>query len=221
MGGAPEVLYEDEDLLILNKRAGMATHGRAERGEPTVANQLAAYLGTESPFHPVNRLDRGTTGVMCVAKTGYAHDRLRLLLHSDSFRRTYLAVALGRVEPAAGRIDLPIAKIAERKFGVREGGAPAATNYETIASDGAVTLLRVTPETGRTHQIRVHLAAIGHPLLGDRLYGGASPELDRPALHSAALSLTQPVTGREIRVSAPLPEDLRRLLEAHQLSGAL
>lgn len=212
------VLYEDEDLIIIDKPADMATHGRAERGECTVANAVAAYLGTERPFHPVNRLDRGTTGCLCAAKTGYAHELLRRTLHSESFRREYLAIATGVVIPTQGVIELPMMKIADKKFGVREGGARAVTRYETLAGDGRITLLRVAPETGRTHQIRVHFSALGYPLLGDRLYGGASAELGRPALHSRSLRLLQPVTGEEISVFAPLPEDMREVLTSHEIS---
>lgn len=211
------VLWEDADLLIVDKPAGMATHGRVRRGEATVGNAVAAYLGTAAPFHPVNRLDRGTSGVLCAAKTGYAHNRLRLTLHTENFRRTYLALAVGTVIPAAGVIDLPIGRTAEKKFGVRPDGAPSVTRYETLASADGLTLLRVLPETGRTHQIRVHFAALGYPLLGDRLYGRPSEELGRPALHSAALTLTHPVTGVRVAVSAPLPADFLAVLCAHGL----
>lgn len=219
MAAPLRVLWEDADLLLIDKPAGMATHGRAGRGEATVGNAVAAYLGTDAPFHPVNRLDRGTSGVLCAAKSGYAHNRLRLALHTADFRRTYLALAVGTVSPAAGVIDLPVGRAAEKKFGVRPDGAPSVTRYETLAAAGGLTLLRVCPETGRTHQIRVHFAAIGYPLLGDRLYGRASEELDRPALHSAALSLCHPVTGERLAVRAPLPADMREVLRAHGLSA--
>lgn len=218
MDRRPDILFEDDDLLILNKSAGMATHGRAEKGEPTVANMLSAYLGTAYPFHPVNRLDRGTTGVMCVAKSGYAHNRARLLLHTDSFRREYLAIAMGEIKDSRGVIDAPIMKIADRKFGVRPGGAPSVTRYETLCVSGGLTLLRVMPESGRTHQIRVHFAYIGCPLFGDRLYGRASDELDRPALHSRALTMTHPVTGETISVAAPVPEDMLSVMARHGLA---
>ena len=105
-----DILYEDADLLALNKPAGMAVHGGYDRGEPTVANALAAYLGPDAVFHPVNRLDRGTSGVMLVARSGYVHDRLRRVLHTGDFRRTYLAVACGTGLPPRGTIDLPIAR---------------------------------------------------------------------------------------------------------------
>ena len=218
MDRKPDILFEDEDLLILNKSAGMATHGKTEKGECTVANMLSAYLGTAYPFHPVNRLDRGTTGVMCVAKSGYAHNRARLLLHSPDFRREYLAIAVGEIKDTEGVIDAPIMKIADKKFGVRPGGAPSVTEYRVLSVSDGLTLLRVLPRSGRTHQIRVHMAYIGHPLLGDRLYGGISDELSRPALHSRSLCMTHPVTGEPIGVTAPVPADLLSVMERHGLS---
>lgn len=214
-----EILYEDEDLIIINKPAGMATHGSARRCEATVANALAAYLGTESPFHPVNRLDRGTTGLMCVAKTGYIHDRLRRKLHSESFMREYLAIAFGTVTPQSGAIDLPIVRTGDKTFGISAEGAPSLTHYETIGTGGGLTLLKVRPETGRTHQIRVHFAAIGYPLFGDRVYGAATEELTRPALHSRALYLTHPVTGSAIAVSATLPADMKEVILNHAIKA--
>jgi 23S rRNA pseudouridine1911/1915/1917 synthase len=215
--GALDIRYEDDDLLILNKPGDMAAYGRAQRGERTAANALAAYLGTEAPFHPVNRLDRGTTGLMCVAKTGYIHDRLRRALHGENFCREYLAVAVGTVMPPTGVIDLPITRVGDKKFGVRPDGAPARTRYETLGTGGGLTLLCVRPETGRTHQIRVHFAAAGYPLFGDWLYGRAETEISRPALHSYSLRFLHPVTGEEIRVSAPLPADMKEVLQRHAI----
>ena len=208
-----DVAWEDEDIIIINKPAGMATHGRSDRREPTVGAMVAAYLGTNAPFHPVNRLDRGTTGLMCAAKTGYMHERLRRILHTDAFRREYLAICTGVPPEAEGEIDAPIARYNEEKrFCVREDGAPSLTRYKVLLTWEGRSLLRVRPETGRTHQIRVHMASIGCPLLGDRLYGRLSRELDRPALHSAALTLIHPLTGETVSVRAPLPEDMRALL---------
>lgn len=208
-----DVAWEDEDIIIINKPAGMATHGRSDRREPTVGAMVAAYLGTSAPFHPVNRLDRGTTGLMCAAKTGYMHERLRRILHTDAFRREYLAICTGVPPEAEGEIDAPIARYNEEKrFCVREDGAPSLTRYKVLLTWEGRSLLRVRPETGRTHQIRVHMASIGCPLLGDRLYGRLSRELDRPALHSAALTLIHPLTGETVSARAPLPEDMRALL---------
>ena len=207
------VLYEDDDLLLLDKPAGMAVHGGRENGVPTLADVFRTYWGEERIFHPVSRLDRDTSGVMTVAKSRYIHDRLRRMLHTEEFCREYLAVALGTVTPAAGVIDLPVGQSEEPcRRAVTEGGKPARTRYETAERFETCTLLRLTLETGRTHQIRAHLAALGHPLLGDRPYGGADPRLGRPALHASSLRLRQPVTGARIAVAAPLPADLERLL---------
>ena len=206
-----DILYEDADLLALNKPAGMAVHGGYDRGDPTDANALAAYLGPDAVFHPVNRLDRGTSGVMLVARSGYVHDRLRCVLHTDGFRRTYLAVACGVGLPVSGTIDLPIARADDgtTRRAISPDGQPSVTDYTVLAERDGYTLLRVTPRTGRTHQIRVHFAALGHPLLGDARYGGDASLLARPALHSAAADLTQPVTGQLLHITAPVPDDLR------------
>lgn len=145
-----DILYEDADLLALNKPAGMAVHGGYDRGEPTVANALAAYLGPDAVFHPVNRLDRGTSGVMLVARSGYVHDRLRRVLHSGDFRRTYLAVACGTGLPPSGTIDLPIARADDgstRRIPA-PGGQPSVTDYTVLAERDGCTLLRVAPRTG-------------------------------------------------------------------------
>ena len=212
-GAGLDVLWEDEDILIINKPANVAVHGRSDRHEPTVGAMVAAYLGTNAPFHPVNRLDRGTTGVMCAAKTGYMHDRLRRILHTEAFRREYLAVCAGVPPQREGVVDAPIARAGEEKrFCVDPEGAPSLTLYELLREWNGRSLLLARPETGRTHQIRVHLASIGCPLVGDRLYGRACREIDRPALHSAALRLVHPLTGELISVSAPVPEDMRALL---------
>ena len=212
-GPRPDVLWEDEDIIILNKPAGMAVHGRSDRNEPTVGAVVAAYLGTNAPFHPVNRLDRGTTGVMCAAKTGYMHDRLRRILHTDAFRREYLAVCEGRPPESEGVIDAPIARAGEEKrFCVSPDGAPSLTRYEVLAAWGGRSLVRLRPETGRTHQIRVHMAHLGCPLAGDRLYGRVSRDIGRPALHSSRLTLLHPLTGELITAAAPIPQDMGNLI---------
>ena len=212
-GPRPDIVWEDEDIIIINKPAGMATHGRSDRHEPTVGAMVAAYLGTNAPFHPVNRLDRGTTGLMCAAKTGYMHDRLRRILHTDAFRREYLAICVGAPPEREGVIDAPLARAGEEKrFRVSPDGAPSLTRYEVLRTEGGLSLVRLRPETGRTHQIRVHMSSIGCPLLGDRLYGRPSREIGRPALHSAALEFVHPLTGQTVTAAAPLPEDMRALM---------
>ena len=210
-----DILWEDEDLLVLNKPAGIAIHPAALTEETvTVAGAVCHYLGQGS-FHCVNRLDRGTTGVMVVAKTGYVHRLCMEQLHSGDFRRTYLAVCSGVPSPAAGSIDLPIGREPDSllRRRVDPAGLAAHTDYETLWQGPDRALLRLTPGTGRTHQLRLHLSAIGHPLLGDWLYGTEDRTLiPRPALHSHRLELPHPVTRRRLTVTAPLPEDMARLL---------
>lgn len=214
MPGRLDVVWEDEDLFIVNKSAGMAVHGRSEKREPTVGALAAAYLGADTPFHPVNRLDRDTSGLMCAAKTGYMHERLRRILHSDNFRREYLALCEGSPPAERGTVDAPIARLGEEKrFCVDPSGCASVTHWEVAKRLGGLTLLRIVPETGRTHQIRVHMAYLGCPLLGDRLYGRASALIGRAALHSHAIRLVHPLSGELIDVSAPLPEDMRSLTE--------
>lgn len=215
-----DILYEDEDLLLINKPAGIAVHPAALTEETaTIAGAAAHYLHS-SCFHAVNRLDRGTTGVMAVAKTGFIHARCMAMLHTDDFRREYRAVCEGIPSPAEGDIDLPMGR-AESSLLKRQAdplGQPAHTHYEVLAASQGRALLRLTPTTGRTHQLRVHMAAIGHPLTGDWLYGTEDRALiARPALHSYHLRMMHPLTGTTIDVTAPLPEDMQRLLKEERL----
>ena len=211
-----DILWEDEDLLVLNKPAGIAIHPAALTEETvTVAGAVCHYLGQGS-FHCVNRLDRGTTGVMVVAKTGYVHRLCMEQLHSGDFRRTYLAVCSGVPSPAAGSIDLPIGRQADSLLQRRidPQGAPAHTDYEVLETQNGLSLLRLVPQTGRTHQLRLHMSAVGHPLVGDWLYGTEDKALlPRPALHSYAVHLRHPITGQELDVTASIPEDMLRLLK--------
>ena len=203
-----DILYEDEDLLLINKPAGIAVHPAALTEETaTIAGAAAHYLHS-SCFHAVNRLDRGTTGVMAVAKTGFIHARCMAMLHTDDFRREYRAVCEGIPSPAEGDIDLPIGR-AESSLLKRQTdplGQPAHTHYEVLAASQGRALLRV------------HMAAIGHPLIGDWLYGTEDRALiARPALHSYHLRMMHPLTGAVIDVTAPLPEDIQRLLKEERL----
>ncbi|MBQ9459995.1 MAG: RluA family pseudouridine synthase, partial [Oscillospiraceae bacterium] len=212
---ALDVVYEDEDILVINKPANVAMHPR--RGAPgaaDIASSLARRLGDGSAAHFVSRLDKGTSGLFIAAKTGYVHDRLRVALHTDALRREYRAVAIGRPDPADGVVDLPIGRadgsIVKRR--VCADGLPSVTEYHTLAYDGAFSLLRLVPKTGRTHQLRVHMAALGCPLAGDWLYGTEDLSLiARPALHSYELWFTQPVTGEKLHFTAPLPDDMAHL----------
>lgn len=214
---APNIVYEDEDLLVLNKPAGVAMHPKADdAAAPSLAAMLTGYLGEGSVPHFVSRLDKGTSGLLIAAKSGYVHDRLRRALHSSELRREYRAVAVGQVTPPRGVIDAPIGRadgsIIRRC--VREDGLVSRTEYEVLQTTERFTLLRLRPETGRTHQLRVHMAYLGHPLAGDWLYGTEDKNLiARPALHSYELWFTQPITGQELHFTAPIPQDMQQLLE--------
>lgn len=213
----PNIVYEDEDLLVLNKPAGVAMHPKADdAAAPSLAAMLTGYLGEGSVPHFVSRLDKGTSGLLIAAKSGYVHDRLRRALHSSELRREYRAIAVGQVTPPRGVIDAPIGRadgsIIRRC--VREDGLVSRTEYEVLQTTEHFTLLRLRPETGRTHQLRVHMAYLGHPLAGDWLYGTENKNLiARPALHSYELWFTQPITGQELHFTAPIPQDMQRLLE--------
>ena len=213
----PDIVYEDDDLLVLNKPAGVAMHPKSgDASAPSLAAMLTNYLGEGSVPHFVSRLDKGTSGLLIAAKNGYVHDRLRRALHSSDLRREYRAVAVGRVEPLCGVIDAPIGR-AEGSIirrCVRADGLQSLTEYEALQVNDRFTLLRLRPQTGRTHQLRVHMAYLGHPLAGDWLYGTEDKTLiARPALHSYELWFTQPVTGQELHFTAPIPQDMQRLME--------
>ncbi|MBQ3723882.1 MAG: RluA family pseudouridine synthase [Oscillospiraceae bacterium] len=209
-----DILYEDEDFLILNKSAGMAVHSAAATEETvTVAGAVAHYLGG-APFHPVNRLDKGVSGIMTVAKSGHVHDLCMRILHTDSFRREYRGICHGCPQPPQGEISLPIGRDEASLFRRRidPHGQEAKTCYKVLEK-GDLSLLLLRPVTGRTHQLRLHCAALGCPLAGDWLYGTEEPGLiARPALHSYELWLHHPLTGAKIHLIAPLPEDMRRLI---------
>ena len=210
------IVWEDGHLLVVDKPAGMTAHASNFLPDtPTVAGALAWSRGTDFVFHSVNRLDKGTTGLMVVAKSGYVHDLLRRSLHTSRFLREYRAVCVGCPEPSQGTIDAPIGRDETSTIArmVRPDGQSAVSHYEVLSSQNGLSLVKLLPETGRTHQLRVHMASIGHPLAGDWLYGTEDPALiPRPALHSYALTLTHPVTGEILHLTAPVPEDMARLV---------
>lgn len=207
------IVYEDDALAVLDKPAGISVYGD---GTPNIAGILAHKWGSSIEFHPVNRLDVGTTGLMVIAKDGYIHDRLRRMLHTEDFAREYLAVAEGIVPRSAGSIDLPISRgpVEGTRRAIDPDGLPSRTDYTVLAVRGQRTLLQLRLHTGRTHQIRLHMAAIGHPLVGDPLYGAPDPQIGRPALHSHHLLLRHPVTGDTLDLTAPLPADMAALWRA-------
>lgn len=212
-----DVLFEDEHLLVVNKPAPLASiPSSLVPDEPTLAAGLLYHLGEGAALHLVNRLDRGTTGLMAVAKTAYVHDLLRRQLHTGDLQRTYLAVCIGAPEQAEGRVSLPIGRdpVSAVKRRIDPHGKAAATEYRLLERSGLFSLVELTPFTGRTHQLRVHMAAIACPLAGDWLYGKEDRELiGRPALHAACMALTHPITGERLALEAALPADMRKLLE--------
>lgn len=212
------VVWEDGHLLVVNKPAGMTAHASNFLPDtPTVAGALAWTRGADFLFHPVNRLDKGTTGLMVIAKSGYVHDLLRRALHTDRFCREYRGVCVGRPETDRGTVDAPIGRDKTSAVArmVRPDGAAAVSHYQVLETQNGLTLLKLIPETGRTHQLRVHMASIGCPLAGDWLYGTEDPSLiSRPALHSYGLRLVHPVTGELLRLKADLPEDMALLLNS-------
>ena len=220
-----DIRYEDEDLLIVNKLAGMLVHPVAGHMRGTLANAVLGYYrerGWPLAFHAVHRLDRLTSGLVLIAKRPEIQ---HLLSTKDEqgvkkVRREYLAVANGVLEPPFGTIDVPLARspasIITRV--ASPTGQKAITHYRTLqvffTPDGrdAYSLLTVSLVTGRTHQIRAHLSHIGHPLLGDDLYGGSRKFIDRQALHAARLQLRHPLTDTEIDIEAELPDDMQKLI---------
>lgn len=214
---ALDILFEDEHLLVVNKPAPLASiPSSLSPGEPSLAAGLLYHLGEGACLHLVNRLDRGTTGLLAAAKSAYVHDLLRRQLHGGGFSRWYLAVCVGRPSPAEGRIELPIGRDPGSAIRRRidPSGQAAVTDYRTISRHGSLTLVELAPRTGRTHQLRVHMAAIGCPLAGDWLYGTEERELiARPALHAARLELAHPVTKARLALEAPAPQDMKNLLE--------
>lgn len=210
-----EIAYEDKDILIIDKPAPLACQCSPKQSEGALENRLAGRYGSEFVFRPLNRLDRGTSGLMAAAKHAHAYQRLQKQLHTEAFVREYLAVVEGEWS-GAGVIDLPIAK--ENDATVRrivdfEHGKRAVTHYWVLKSANGRALVRLRLETGRTHQIRVHMSHAGHPIAGDFLYGTEIDALcGRFALHSARIELNHPITGERIAVDSPLPEALRKLL---------
>ena len=207
------VVYEDEDLILIDKPAPLACQCSPKQPQRTLENRLA-FRYRDQPgfvFRPLNRLDKGTSGLMAAAMNAHAAQRLQKQLHTDAFVREYLAVVEGRMM-GAGVIDAPIKK--EAAATVRhvvdfENGQRAVTHYRVLASGEARSLVRLRLETGRTHQIRVHLSHLGHPIVGDFLYGTEDARLPgRFALHSTYIRLVHPVTGQVVEGQSPLPEGL-------------
>lgn len=209
--------YEDEHLMVIDKPAPLASQSSAGHPDNSLENAVFAYMGCPADFiyRPVNRLDKGTSGLMVVAKTPHAQHLLQKQLHTEAFQRVYLAVVEGVPEPTRGVIDAPIAKVeaASIRREVCPEGRPSVTHYQVEQVSGQRALVRLRLETGRTHQIRVHMSYMGCPVCGDFLYGTELPELPgRFALHSAELVLAHPFTGEVLHLRSELPRELISLL---------
>ncbi len=219
-----EVYYEDSHLAVINKPAGVVVHPGTGVSRGTLAGGLLFRwpqiegIGRQNRWGIVHRLDRDTSGLLAVALSEPAYEGLTSAIGAREVSRTYIALVHGAFELPAGTVDAPIGRDARRptRYVVRREGRPSRTHYRRLAewSDPGVSLLEVRLETGRTHQIRVHLQSIGHPVLGDPVYGRRDPvEVERIWLHAASLSFTHPVTGVTVAVSSPIPGDLWKTLE--------
>jgi 23S rRNA pseudouridine1911/1915/1917 synthase len=217
------IRYEDHHLAVVAKPAGVVTHPTPAHRTGTLVNRLLAMgvplaaRGGELRPGIVHRLDAGTSGLLVVAKTDEAHEALERLMRRHDADRRYIALVRGSVAPDRFTIDAPLGRRAARIVVDRVEGRRAETNVEVRERCAGTTLLDVAPRTGRTHQIRVHMAAVGHPIVGDRPYGGAGDDarrlgLARPFLHAWLLAFDHPITGAAIRVEEPLPADLAEAL---------
>lgn len=208
------VCYEDSDVVVFDKPAGMPVHPSHLHREDTLANYYmsrCAQAGDTAVFRPVNRLDRNTSGLCVVAKNAVAAAKL-----AGRVEKTYLAVVQGDLPESSGVIDAPIAR-AQQSIIVRvvsPQGKPAVTRFRRLRRCGSCSLVEVTLETGRTHQIRVHFSWLGYPLAGDDLYGGDTVQIGRQALHCAEVSFLHPQEGRAVHVTCPLPEDMQSLIHS-------
>jgi 23S rRNA pseudouridine1911/1915/1917 synthase len=221
------VLYADAQLIVVDKPAGLVVHPAAGHADDTLVNALvASFPDLPVAFEGrrpgiVHRLDKDTSGVMVVGRTVAAADGLMRQFRERGVEKRYLALVKGLVAPAVGVIEAPVARDPQdrKRMAARAGGRPAETAYRVLAVAGDYSWVEASPRTGRTHQIRVHFAAIGHPVAGDPVYGRRDRHVPRLALHAWRLTLRHPATGDRLTFTAPLPADLRAVLTALCLAG--
>jgi 23S rRNA pseudouridine1911/1915/1917 synthase len=219
------VVYTDDQVIVVDKPAGQVVHPGAGQTAGTLVNGLLALFpeiaSVGSPERPgiVHRLDKGTSGLLVVARTPSAYDALVGQLAERTVERRYLALVWGRFDSAAGAVDAPVGRgfANPTRMAVSASGRPARTSYRVLqlfTQPANATLVACKLETGRTHQVRVHLAAIGHPVVGDDRYGGARPSIDpvRPFLHATQLGFDHPATGERLRFTSALPRELEKVL---------
>ena len=212
--GKPDILYEDEDMVIVDKPAGMPCHPSHEHLDDDMGTLLKNYYQGQFTIRPIGRLDKDVSGVMLYAKNQPAAARLSRERKEDLLHKEYLAVAEGIFEQKKGTLKYALKKEEGQKDRkISADGQECITNYEVIQEYGDVSLLKVTIVTGRTHQIRAGMAYAGHPLCGDRLYGGKTEHITRPALHCASLKCVQPFTKKAIMCEAEMPQDMKAVIE--------
>ena len=215
------IVYEDDDLLVVDKPAGLTVHPAPGHPGHTLVNALLAHLphladiGDSLRPGIVHRLDKDTSGLMLVAKNSKAQANLIGQFKSHSVSKAYMALVRGRLTPETGIIEAAIGRDPRhrQRMAVVEGGREASTEYQVVKYIGDYTLLEVRPQTGRTHQIRVHLGAIGFPVVGDKIYGVKAPFLPRQFLHACWLGFSLPSSGEYIEFKSELPADLEKALE--------
>lgn len=219
------VIFEDQELLVVDKPAGLVVHPAPGLTEPTLAELFGDDLAggeDESRAGIVHRLDRGTSGLILLAKTPESHSNLQRAIERREVNRTYLALVSGSPRTKSGRIDAPIGRSPRERHRMAVDGAgarEAITHFKVLETIGDCSLLQVKLETGRTHQVRVHMKAIGTPIVGDETYGGPDPhDLGRPFLHSTHLAFNHPGSGEWLELESPLPDQLKRVL--HAVGGA-
>jgi len=211
------IIYEDDAFLILNKPAGLAIHPSILHFNDSLSNGVKYYfnkIGLKRKIRPVNRLDLNTSGIVVFAKNEYIQECLIKQMRENKFKKEYLAIVCGNIRIKNASINLPIARkensIIERC--VNESGQSSITHYQVLKSNEEISLVKCILETGRTHQIRVHFSHIGHPLLGDTLYGSESNLINRQALHSYKIEFIHPISNKKISFEADLPNDMKIIL---------
>ncbi|MFA4884886.1 MAG: RluA family pseudouridine synthase [Desulfotomaculaceae bacterium] len=219
-----DILFEDEHILVVNKPFNMLVHPLSYHVLNTLANGVIYHWqlqGHNSKFRAVSRLDKDTSGVILIAKSSYICHQLSGQMKNGMYRREYLAVVHNRITMDSGIIDFPIGRLDDGSliFGVTSQGKEAVTHFTVIHRFASGSLVKMRLETGRTHQIRVHMRHFGHPLMGDDLYGGSMDLIHRQALHSWRLEFNHPVTKEHMRLEAPLPSDMTSLI--HKLKKQL
>ena len=214
-----DIIYEDEDLLVLNKPAGMPIHPSLNNYTNSIANALAYYFQSQGKpfiFRCCNRLDRDTSGLTIVSKHLVSGSILSDMTKYREVHREYLAIARGSVTPSEGTIQAPLGRkegtIIERTVDW-EHGEDAVTHYKVVKEANGHSLVSLRLETGRTHQIRIHMKYLGYPLIGDYLYNPDMEYMTRQALHSHHMEFTHPITGEHMNFTAPLPEDMARVMQ--------